>query len=285
MINNNDELDGSLMELGFTQLESAIYIYLLRHGLSTGYSIAKGLNKPAANVYKALETLAAKGGLLSASGDKKTYNAVPWHELITKQRKKYDDHLLTLQHQFESMEAAEVDEQVYQMSNIEQVFESTCQLIENASRYLLGDMEPTALVFFAKHLENAAKRGVEVRIKAYEPIMLESCNITLREHGPDIHHKSADIAYSLSADGAEFVSAIMDKNFASVIQAFRSHSALMNMTVHTQILYGLILTDLKKFLGNDDLTSAKNLLASTEHLHPLSAENLVYEHYKSRYNI
>ena len=59
----------------------------------------------------------------------------------------------------------------------------------------------------------------------------------------------------------------------------------MNLTLHTQILYGQVLTDLKKLLQDDDLDSAKAVLAATEHLHPLSAENIVFERYKSRYNI
>ena len=59
----------------------------------------------------------------------------------------------------------------------------------------------------------------------------------------------------------------------------------MNMTMHTQILYGQILTDLKELLKEGDLSSAQAVLAQTEHLHPLSAENVVFERYKSRYKI
>ncbi|GEA10630.1 hypothetical protein [Alteromonas sp. KUL49] len=59
----------------------------------------------------------------------------------------------------------------------------------------------------------------------------------------------------------------------------------MSMTMHTQILYGQVLTDLKDFLKNNELEQAKTVLTDTEHLHPLSAENVVFQRYKARYKI
>ena len=59
----------------------------------------------------------------------------------------------------------------------------------------------------------------------------------------------------------------------------------MNLTVHNYILYGQVLTDIKKFIQNDDLVSAKACLQDTEHLHPLSAENVVFQRFKSRYKV
>jgi hypothetical protein len=59
----------------------------------------------------------------------------------------------------------------------------------------------------------------------------------------------------------------------------------MNMIIHNYILYGQVLTDLKKQIKNNDFTQAKMTLENTEHLHPLSNEIIVFQHFKNRYAI
>ena len=281
----NIDISAHFQSLGYTQLESEIYLFLLKHGLSTGYAIAKGINKPAANVYKALETLGQKGGVVSSLGSNKTFNAVNWKDLLDQHTKQFNDNIDMLSEQLETFVQPEVDEQVYQMNNREQVIETTLKMIDAADSIILGDIEPIALPLFADALERAAKRGVEVRVKLYELADLAGVTVTLRRHGEPIHIKSSDVAFSFSCDGYQFVLAMLSREGNGVIQAFQSHSVLMNITMHTQILYGQVLTDLKKFLKDDDLVSAKAVLADTEHLHPLSAENIVFQRYKARYNI
>ncbi len=280
-----DELSLQFQNLGFTQLESDIYLYLLKQGLSTGYAIAKGLNKPAANVYKALATLGQKGGVISSQGSNKTFNAVNWQDLLDNHSRQFQQNIELLSEQLKSFDQPDIGEQVYQMDNRDQVIETCLKMVEHAGSVLLGDIEPAALPLFADALVSAAARGVEVRLKIYEPADLPGVHCTLRRHGDAIHDKSADVAFSLSCDGQQFVLAMLAGDGNSVIQAFTSHSALMNMTMHTQILYGQVLTELKKLLKDNDLAGAKAVLADTGHLHPLSAENLVFQRYKARYNI
>jgi sugar-specific transcriptional regulator TrmB len=50
-----------LTPFGFTPTESLVYEVLLRHGPGTGYAIARAAGLARANVYSALEGLAAKG--------------------------------------------------------------------------------------------------------------------------------------------------------------------------------------------------------------------------------
>lgn len=271
--------------LGFTQLESDIYRFLLRSGTSTGYSIAKGINKPAANVYKSLETLRIKGGVVSSMNASKSFAAVGWQELLDRQKRDFDQQLTALSEHLKSIDKPDTDEQVYQIGNGQQLLQSTRRLIDNAQQILLGDLEPEAVNLFAQELKSAADRGVEVRIKAYEAVEIKDVHITLRGHGPDIHNKSHDVSFSLCADGIEFITAMITAEDHSVIQAFRSHSALMTMTVHNNILYGQVLTDIKKALKDNNLKHVKTILESTEHLHPFSAENIVFKRIKNRYRI
>ena len=281
----NEQIITQFQELGFTQLESEIYLYLVKNGVSTGYSIGKGINKPAANVYKALDTLGQKGGVISASSNNKMFNAVDWRLLLDNHKKRFEQTIDKLNEQMESIVQPDIDEQVYQIDNRAQVIETSLSMINNAHTMVLGDIEPDALPLLSDALINAAKRGVEVRVKLYENAELPGVNISLRRHGSPIHNKTDDVAFSFSCDGSNFMLAMLAKNGKNVIQAFQSQSALMTMTMHTQILYGQVLTELKDLLKHNQLEQAKAVLEQTEHLHPLSAENVVFQRYKARYKI
>ena len=71
-----------LVDLGLTKLEAEIYTYLLGNSPSTGYGIAKGIGKPAANTYKALESLHNKGAILIDDSETRLCRSVPPDELF-----------------------------------------------------------------------------------------------------------------------------------------------------------------------------------------------------------
>ena len=56
-MNNSNELLTLLREIGLSELEATIYIWLLENKRSTGYKIAMQIGKPVANTYKALKSL------------------------------------------------------------------------------------------------------------------------------------------------------------------------------------------------------------------------------------
>ena len=80
--------DEILIQIGFTQLESEVYLYLLTEGAHTGYAVAKAIGKAVANVYKAIERLAQKGAVEQSSGNNKQCVALPWRQLITSRNEK-----------------------------------------------------------------------------------------------------------------------------------------------------------------------------------------------------
>ena len=67
----------ALVPFGFTALESEIYVFLLGESPATGYRVAQGINKPAANTYKAIQTLQSKGAILVEEGSSRFCRAVP----------------------------------------------------------------------------------------------------------------------------------------------------------------------------------------------------------------
>lgn len=76
-----------LRALGFTQHEAAVYVYLLRHPLQTGYEVAKGSGLPRGNVYQVLEALARHDAVQAISDEPVRYVAVPPAQLIDRTRR------------------------------------------------------------------------------------------------------------------------------------------------------------------------------------------------------
>ena len=177
----------------------------------------------------------------------------------------------------------EDDEQVYQIAQVDLVIEHSLKLINNAQHLLMVEVEPDAVPFIKNALEKAADRGVEVWLKAYEPITLKNVHVIVRDNGNAIHHKTSDVSFKLAADGNAMIMADLTKECDGVIQAYRSNSALMALSIYSALLYEIILTELKKSIPAGDITAAKALLERSAHLHPLSSNNAVFEHYQHKY--
>jgi hypothetical protein len=156
-------------------------------------------------------------------------------------------------------------------------------MVENAEYIILANIEPNAVAWLKDPLIAAAKRGVEVRIKVYEPVELPRVNTVLKHDGSQIYGKTNDVQINLCTDGKEMLTAVLTLDLKGVIQAFRSKSALMTLMLYNELLYELILTDLKRIIALGDIDKAQKILSETEHLHVFGNENIIFEHFNQRY--
>lgn len=280
----NNSICTQLMEIGLTALEADIYLYLLTQGTQTGYAVSKGINKPTANVYKSLESLVQKGAIELTVSNKKQYIACDWKQLIARQKTEFDNNVLALEKNLSELELnLQDDEQVFQLSNPEQVLEHSKLIINNAQSKLMVDADPLAVPLLKSDLKKAVERGVEVWIKVYEPVELAGANVICRQFGSEIYGKTKDISFRLAADGQSMLIADLSIDKKRVIQAFRSNSALMSLNIYNGLLYEIVLTELKQLLPNGELNKANLLLSQTAHLHPFSSENEVFQHFQEKY--
>jgi len=279
------EAKARLADMGFTALESDIYLHLLQHGLSTGYAIAKSIGKAVANTYKGIESLRAKGAIeVSVSGKSRQCRAVPWQLFLESQRKAYAENISKLETALTALPAAEDDEAVYQLDNADQVKAAAIEAIDNATMVIFGDIEPAALPAMQKALIRAAARGVEVRIKIYEAATLPGVIVTLRERGEEVYGRTRDVKLHINADGKDDVLAIFNHDISRLLQAFSTKSGLMNMSHYCGLLYELILTEVKQNLKAGNFEAALKALSDTDHLHPMSADGPPLAGYAKKYD-
>lgn len=274
-----------LEEMGFTALEADIYLHLLQHGATTGYAVAKAIGKAVANTYKGIESLRAKGAVEVSDSDKsRTCRAVSWRTFLDSQRRAYEANLDELESALESLPDAEDDEAVYQLDNPDRVLAAAIEAIEGAKTIIFGDIEPAALPSVKPALERAAARGVEVRIKIYEPAKIDSAHITLRVRGTEVYARTKDVGFHINVDGRTDVLALFNHDMNSILQAFTTKSALMNMKHYCALLYELTLTDIKQNLRAGDVAAAIKNLDDTDHLHPFSADGPPLEGFIKKYD-
>jgi len=283
--NHNLELISQICQLGFTQLESEIYLHLLFNGENTGYAVAKGIGKAVANVYKGIDGLTRKGAVEVSIGDSKICHAVPWKRVLKSEQTRFAKNIDSLTESFEQLPEPQDNESVYQITNTSQLLQAGQILIEQSQSIVVAELEPMAAEHFAPMLQAAAERGVEVRVKVYRPIEIKHTHITLRKNGEQVFASTQDVSFKLCADGRESLIAALSSDFSSVIQAFKTKSALVSMDIYCGIIYELILTELKQAIPKGDIKRCQAILDETEHLHPFSTKNSVFKEYQSRYQL
>ena len=283
-MSSHNQICQQLEQMGFTSLEAEIYLALLTKGKQTGYAIAKHLHKPTANVYKAIDSLTEKGAVEFTTDKKKSYFACDWKQFLSRKQQQFNETLSNLEDNLSQLDnPVEDDEQVYQIAQVDLVIEHSIKLINNAQHLLMVEAEPDSLPLFKDALIAAAARGVEVWIKAYEEITLENVNVVVRQNGHEIYQRTNDVSFKLAADGNSMLMADLTTDCSGVIQAYRSNSASMAMSIYSALLYEIILTELKQTIPSGNIQAAQALLEKSAHLHPISTRNAVFQQYKDKY--
>src|SRR4051812_35804269 len=112
----------ALVALGFTGLEAEVYAWLLGESPATGYRVAQALGKPAANTYKAIESLQQKGAVLVEDGESRLCRAVPAEELLRQAERGFAEKRAAAARALSELRGPGGDERVYTIRTADQVF-------------------------------------------------------------------------------------------------------------------------------------------------------------------
>lgn len=152
----------SLVPFGFTALESEIYVFLLRVSPATGYRIAQGINKPAANTYKAIQTLQAKGAILVEESSSRLCRAVPLEELMNRLQKDFESRRKSTEKQLKSVGKPAEDNRIYQLLSRDQILSRAREMLASSKSSVLFKMPADDLLTIEGDVEKAADRSVSV---------------------------------------------------------------------------------------------------------------------------
>jgi HTH-type transcriptional regulator, sugar sensing transcriptional regulator len=159
------QLTTALVGIGFTALEAEVYGALARGGASTGYRVARMIGKPAANTYKAIESLHAKGAVLVDDSKARVVRAVPPRELMRLVGRDLDTRRKRVSDALADLPGPDADRRIYELGTRAQVFERARTMLAAARRIALLDLGPGPLAELRDDLVKAARRGVAVALR------------------------------------------------------------------------------------------------------------------------
>ncbi len=241
-----------LVDLGFTSLEADIYAWLLEEAPATGYRIAQALRKPVSNIYKAVESLEAKGAVIVEEGGKRLYRALPPDELLGQLERRFQERKARAAESFSRLSGAREDAGVYRLRSAEAVFERARSMLRRAEQIAILDIFPAALEALRPDIEAATARGVDVALLAYAPTTLAGATVVVAPTAEDILDRWPGQWLCLDVDGAEYMLAFLTPGGDAVHQAVWTCSPSLSWVHHSAHAAELILAAVENAVESTD---------------------------------
>jgi len=256
----------NLLELGFNRLEAEVYIQLLSIPPATAYKVGKLINKPTANVYKAIDSLARKGAVIVEDNKAKLCKAIRPEEFFSL----YETNLIQKSEKAkESLSHLQddiIDQGSYAIKSVALVFEKVKSILNNAKKIVVVDAFPKTLSYIANLLTETGKRGVEVYIEAYEEIDILNTQVTISKtigNTATQHWNSQQL--NIMADGEVHLISLMDNELETVKQATFSYNIYMSCMLLVSSLKEQTVIQLLNIQEDSDFeTKAKEILNQTK---------------------
>jgi HTH-type transcriptional regulator, sugar sensing transcriptional regulator len=235
----------ALMQLGFTALEAEAYTWLLGEPGATGYRIAKGIGKPVANTYKALESLQKKGAVLVDEDESRVCRAVPAEELLQQLERGFASHRSDAARALSRVAGPEGDERVYTLRTAAQVMERARSMLRTSRRVVLIDAFPGALAAVRPEIARAVGRGVDIAVKTYRRADAGGAETFVEPDGEGVLARWSGEWLNLVVDGAEHLLAFFDAGLTQVRQAIWSGSAYPSWVYHSALAAELAMAEVQ----------------------------------------
>ncbi len=251
-----------LTDLGFNRLEAEVYIQLLTHPLATAYKIGKLINKPTANVYKAMDTLAEKGAVIIEDNKTKLCTAVKPDEFLNLLEKTLLRKTEIAKQSLNNLNREITDQRSYSLKSVPLVFEKAKIMLKKCQKIAVIDAFPKALAKITGLLEETAKRGVSVHVEAYEHIDIPGVDVSVATIGKEStdHWKSQQL--NIIIDGEEHLIALLDDELKKIKQATWSRNVYMSCILHAgRLREQTVVKILNKLNSSDFESDVKNILS------------------------
>jgi len=246
-------LQHALEALGLGHIEALSYAYLAGSPSSTGYRVARGIGKPTANVYRALETLEQKGLVVHDRGTPPAYRALPPDDMLALLEREFMERKALAARELANLRRETDDEKLYALKTREQV-SSRAHVLLAASRRVVLIEAPVALIDdLAGAVSDARSRGVGVLVLTDGEIAAGHADVT--------EHSRRQIAtIRMAADAREALIAALPNEKGGVREAVWTRSSLIARMLHDalvcEIFYGLIERSLEDGVSAEEVEIA-----------------------------
>ena len=239
-----------LEDFGLSGLEAAAYVALLNEPGCTGYRLSHILNKPTANVYKALSSMQDKGLVTSDdSGKAREFFPVPVSDFIREQELVLKRKGKELEEELGRLKGKPAAAMINRLSSFEQVLQRATSMIESAGHIIVVDAFPEVLDKLGKLLERKASEGKIVIIHTYRPYSIPGCRITVPESDSYIWLQVPERAFDVAVDGSAFLISNHNLDYTEVDEALYSNHVYLSLMVFNSLAKGLLFYELQEEKG------------------------------------
>ena len=204
--------DEALIGFGFTGLESAVYAFLLQESPATGYRIAQVIGKPAANTYKAIESLQRKGAIILDESGTRLCTPVDPEVLLTRLTKEFTQRKAHALKAFEGLGAPAIEGKMVSLTNTDHVIREAAALVIASESVLLVMGQVSLLEPIQEDLENSAGRGVDLYLITDRTFFIEDATVIVN---PNLSSQSESL--ELGADDSSYLGAVLSGTSAQGI--------------------------------------------------------------------
>lgn len=256
-----------LIEFGFTALEADVYVFLLGESPVSGYRIAQSINKPVANTYKALQSLAHKGAVLIEEGDYRACSPVPLEELLGRLDRQFKDRMHMARESLSAFQPTMSDHRIYQLKSKGQVFDRAAAMLAQATHVVLVDAFPIPLEMIRNELARAASRGLVVGIKAYKSADISGALLSVLSSGDEVLRRWPCQWFNMVVDGRCHMMVLMDKPGEKILQAVWSESPYLSWIYHSALSNEIRMAAIMSILsGPVDVEDVRKVIKGLEPL-------------------
>lgn len=225
------DIEKSLESLGLTHIEALAYAYLVANPSSTGYRVARGIGKPTANVYRALEGLGRKGAVLRDRTATPSFRALAPDDLLARLEGEFQERKAHAARQLASLQPDEEDERVYALQTFEQILARVRILLASARKLVLMDTAADVTGLLEDETGDARKRGVRVliRVRDKDGDVADAHRDTFVDAR---HPPGVPPSLRMVADAREVLMSWYGENHDHIRDAFWTRSPLIARTMH-----------------------------------------------------
>jgi Cd2+/Zn2+-exporting ATPase len=158
-----DDLLSHLMNIGFTEYESKVYLALLREHPATGYRLGKQSGVPRSMVYEALGRLHARGVVLETVEEKATlYRPLPPGALLDRIKQDHESLVGELERGLEAIYQRDEEQRLWSVRGEASIRSYALRMIRSAEHELMCVLADRDLDELDEEIEGRCEQGVEV---------------------------------------------------------------------------------------------------------------------------
>jgi sugar-specific transcriptional regulator TrmB len=247
------KLVNALESLGLAHIEALSYAHLVGDPSTTGYRVARGIGKPTANVYRALETLERKGLVVRDRGTPPAYRALPPDEMLARLEREFMERKERAARELAALKPGVDDEKLYALKSHDHVIARAHLLLAASRRIVLLEAPHTSVARLTAAVHDARARGVRVVIVTDEAVAHADTIVEARRPIGSIR---------MVADARESLLSALPNDAGGVREAIWTRSALLGRMLHDALASELFYVMVERAL--DDGVSVDEVEAAFE---------------------